>query len=310
MTPRRNLSEFLCRELLYDYATDSLDPSRKEAVESSLKEFPDLEDELEAIKNGMNYLKELKGVEVSQPLVEYVSQERGVFNKFFDFSGWPKWLKWSLEALVIAVFLGGAVYFIPHGFWSKEKSDWTLAEVEVGKSSEEITLSEEKSEEALVQEKEEELETEVVEIQPPRKNESSTEAKVGKTQEQNPEEGKTPDVKTPVAKIGYVYRMYMFSNQVDKITPMIVEKIKTLGGSKAGEVKLGWRKKQGSYFHFKLGEGKYSEITKYLSEFGSLRVSKDEHKRVMPKGELRFILWIEEINPKPQESDEKKEGFN
>jgi len=68
----------------------------------------------------------------------------------------------------------------------------------------------------------------------------------------------------------------------------------SLGGQKAGEVQIGWRKPDGSYFHFSLEEDKLEELKQFMSSYGPVRFYKDPHWRVMPQGKIRIILWIED----------------
>lgn len=83
-------------------------------------------------------------------------------------------------------------------------------------------------------------------------------------------------------------------DNLDETVPNIVQTIKELGGIKAGQVELGWRKPKGSYFHFSLPESNYERLMKILRNFGPVQIYKDPHSRLMPKGKVRFILWIED----------------
>ncbi len=96
---------------------------------------------------------------------------------------------------------------------------------------------------------------------------------------------------------GIVLRGAMKIDELDEKTPLIAQQILELGGRKAGEVELGWRKdNKGSYYHFSLPEENYDKLLEYLQGLGPVRFSKDSHPRVMPQGQLRFILWVERKN--------------
>lgn len=95
---------------------------------------------------------------------------------------------------------------------------------------------------------------------------------------------------------GYVYRLFMDLKQLDQFTPAIAQKIKGLGGQKAGDVPLGWKRGEGSYYHFTLPETQYDSLLTVLKSYGPVRISKDPHPRVMPEGEIRLILWIESLD--------------
>lgn len=95
---------------------------------------------------------------------------------------------------------------------------------------------------------------------------------------------------------GYVFRAFMTLSNLEEIGPKITEHIKELGGEKAGEVELGWKRGTGRYYHFSLPEVNEEKILERLRAYGPVRISKDPHPRVMPQGQLRFILWIEAAN--------------
>ena len=96
---------------------------------------------------------------------------------------------------------------------------------------------------------------------------------------------------------GLVYRGTMKIDELDERTPLIAQQIAELGGRKAGEVELGWKKEnKGSYYHFAMPEENYDKLLEYLHGFGPVRFSKDSHPRVMPQGQIRIILWVEHKN--------------
>lgn len=331
MSPKRQLSEFLCRELLYDYAVGDLDNVRKEAVKESLDDYPELETELRSLTQGIQYLNQLKKTDISEPLFHRVTEEKGLWISISKVSEWPSWIKWSLEAGAVALLLVLSIQIIPDEFWMKDTSHWQIGKVESEAEKEEIVLSDATDEEAVLTQKEEDIQSvkeDVVAVLPPEEPptespEKATEKLPGKlagtnakseSKELEKDQSKVVPAlaavapeppKKPKATKGYVVRMSMYSDQVDKITPKIVEKINELGGDKAGEVKLGWRKKNGSYFHFMIPENKNSELTRFISQFGDVRISKDVHSRIMPEGTERYILWIEEVNAKPTDENEE-----
>jgi hypothetical protein len=85
----------------------------------------------------------------------------------------------------------------------------------------------------------------------------------------------------------------MSIGRLDELSPKIVVQIKELGAEKAGEVELGWKRGTGRYFHFAIPEANEARLLEVLRAYGPVRISKDVHPRVMPAGQLRFILWIE-----------------
>lgn len=94
---------------------------------------------------------------------------------------------------------------------------------------------------------------------------------------------------------GYVYRGTVRIASLEVNGVKITEYIKSLGGRKAGDVELGWRKgPKVMYYHFTIPEGKYEELKKFMENFGRTNISKDKHPRKMPQGILRLIVEVEE----------------
>lgn len=97
----------------------------------------------------------------------------------------------------------------------------------------------------------------------------------------------------PKSSRGYVYRAFMTLSDLENVAPKITQQLKELGAEKAGEVELGWRRGSGRYYHFSLPDTNEQKLMETLRGYGPVRISKDPHPRVMPQGQLRFILWIE-----------------
>ncbi len=97
----------------------------------------------------------------------------------------------------------------------------------------------------------------------------------------------------PKSSRSFVYRAFMTLSDLEDIAPKITQQIKELGAEKAGEVELGWRRGSGRYYHFTIPEASEQKLLENLRVYGPVRISKDPHPRVMPEGQVRFILWIE-----------------
>ncbi len=114
------------------------------------------------------------------------------------------------------------------------------------------------------------------------------------------EEAAAPTKKRPIlvgkkeALKGVLFRAFMKLDDIERHTEEFREKILSLGGEKAGEVQVGWRKPDGSYFHFSLDEENLEPLKQFMSEYGPVRFYKDPHWRVMPEGKIRMILWVED----------------
>ena len=97
---------------------------------------------------------------------------------------------------------------------------------------------------------------------------------------------------------GFVYRAFMSTGVLDQTTEEMKSRIEQLGGQKAGQVELGWHKGTGTYFHFTLPESNYEQLQTLMRSLGPVRIYRDSHWRVMPEGEIRIILYIEDSTSK------------
>lgn len=330
----RKLSEFMCREMLYDFATGHLDEERARAVQEFLKENEILKNELMQMKSALEYCDQAGGITVSELLYLSLSERDQVFKSMKQKLSWknlPEWTRWTIEALSISLIAALIAINIPWGKFqslfqseieagpgssievlqkvnfdhsdsSQEKSLENSENAEVAQNSEEPQSSE------AAQNSEKDLEgshpnnanqpknanqpisKEVKpnkKMEPPTKGEAQGEVQVV---ESKPNQSGAVSNKTK----GEIYRAFMKTRSLDEVTQEITQMIEKYGGEKAGEVKLGWRKKNGSYFHFKMPKKFYEELLSKLKKFSSVKVYKDPHPRVMPKGVFRMILWLEE----------------
>ncbi len=112
------------------------------------------------------------------------------------------------------------------------------------------------------------------------KNETKSEAKTGTGQ-------------------GFLYRGSISVSNLPVTSQKFVDKIASLGGRRAGEVELGWKKGGGNYFHFTIPEAKYETLTSYLGEYGKLKIQRERHERVLPDGIIRLIITVSEEKKRP-----------
>lgn len=124
---------------------------------------------------------------------------------------------------------------------------------------------------------------------------------VAKSPEAKPAEAKLTELQTaapePTAQPlpqGELYRVAMKLPGIETKVADFTAKILELGGTKAGQVQLGWRKPNGNYFHFALPQANYTALMQFLGAHASVRMNKIKHTRVMPEGQIRVILWIED----------------
>jgi hypothetical protein len=297
---------------------EKLDPERQKAVEEALKAHPELEGDLESLKKGLTYTNSLQKVDVSEPLYNAVAVELTAFQKLARITGWVRWpapVRFGIAAVLVALVAAQTYSWISWRFENDTlEIDYTLAKatrenrlVEKSSSEEEKGLT---SETVGGAEKSEPQDPpgEVAVTQPREARENPTPVpEVTETDTKSlPAPKPTPEPEPQKKPEGFVYRAFMFSDRVDDITEEIAAQIKNFGGQKAGEVPLGWRRKDGSYFHFTVPEEKYPQVTDFLATYGKVKIVKDPHPRIMAEGTIRFIFWLEKVDkPKAKAEDEK-----
>ncbi|MES2769397.1 MAG: hypothetical protein V4596_09645 [Bdellovibrionota bacterium] len=316
---KRNLSEFMCIEMLYDYKSGKLDPLRHQAVEEGLQSSPRVREELKKLSIGISYCDKLKNISVSEPLVDLILDQPKPTEKLFSKLKWnsfPQPVRWALEAVVVAVAIALFVTQVPNLFKGEETQPDSMlvkkfdikppgpemvAETEISgkeETGEQIAVADVKLKAPIIASKEIPLL-----LKPsiePIKPEDTKPTEVAAVAPQAP--ATTPVATAPVAKPApkkgnaYVYRMTMYVEDVDTVTPEIATLISSLGGEKAGEVELGWRRKGGSYFHFSVPQNNSGTLQDGLKKYAPFNIVKSSHPRIMPEGIERYILWVEKKN--------------
>lgn len=318
---QRKLSPFVGQELLYDYISEQLDAERKAAVDEFLKENREAQLDVQKINNGLAYVDKLSDTVVSHALLEKIQTPSNYFQTLqsrIRFDEWPVGLKLGLEAMIVALGITSVAILVP---WHKIMSFRThstnvvLTEVarETSKKTTEVEAGEAKEQPAAFQDEGVTQKPNIVDETDVTKGTLKKEvAAAAPTPSTVPAPAPTIPVaaKAPaLAKApepegkhtGFLYRGSMQVTNVSAVTPKLVEKLEALGGRKAGEVELGWKKGNGSYFHFTVPEAKYEEMLKVFNEYGQLKIAKEKHERIMPEGILRMIITVEEKKAKTGE---------
>ncbi len=102
-------------------------------------------------------------------------------------------------------------------------------------------------------------------------------------------------VATVTKKSGGLFRGVLTVTDINEVTPKITERIVDIGGRKAGEVELGWKKTDKLfYYHFTLPETNVDAMKEFLVKFGSLQMQFENHPRLMPAGVKRLIIEVQE----------------
>lgn len=250
---------------------------------------------------------------------------------------WPEATRWTLEAFAISLVVAFivAVSWPKISTWFPERQrDVVLAELDKKKAddaehpdlasesdgndatTEILTAAEDskiklpltsKTDESQASEKleaEKTVETEDLDTGSEKKLAKEDSIKAEPEGQQGPKETGTNTVaaaksavEKPMPK-GFVYRAFMTLGKIESVTESIRDELQKLGGQKAGEVRMGWRKPKGSYFHFSVPESNYDAVVEMLRSFGPVQIAKDPHWRVMPEGKIRIILWVEDLDLK------------
>ncbi len=96
-------------------------------------------------------------------------------------------------------------------------------------------------------------------------------------------------------KQGGLFRGTLVVTDLNQVNGKIRDKIVAVGGQKAGEVELGWKKNPHmAYYHFTLPENNVEEVKSFLSQFGSLQLQFENHPRLIPVGVKRLIVEVKE----------------
>lgn len=368
---KRKLTPFLCQELLYDYAIDSLDPDRKAAVKEHLEENAESRRTLQTIHKGFDYAARLSEFEISESLTSRLQESENIVSiskKVSNYSDYPDWVKWSLASILASLCIAMIAVVIPWKTLIKRSTSDSNTVVlaplssdkEAGEQEQDDAVTEHESSgdfdesgapvedpvpvaqptpaapkpiltgaippmDKLPKVASAPSSTPVAIIKPaatpkpvaqipaaqkptaptviaagsplpveaetPEQQAADT-AAVNEVAAQTEELSNQPPRKEDKAK-GFVFRGFMTVPNIEDVSDQIVQQIKELGGAKAGEVELGWKRGTLRYFHFTLPQASEERLLELLRAYGPVRISKDPHPRVMPEGQVRFILSID-----------------
>ena len=304
--------------MLYDYLAGELDDERRAAVEACIESDSETRAERDALKAGLACAEALSLAEPAPEFVEALGRAEyaaSLGRKFARWSNWPETLRWSLIAVGVSCVVAFAFTFAPKRFLTfgsshpdtvelaplggpadvaqnvaesdSEKSD----DAEAGSAADAGDASGDEDESAAAAPSPNAKPSPRAEAPPPPPAPAE-----GAPPDEQAEAGASapePASKSESKPKGFVCRAWLSASNVETATPKIVDAIHELGGEKAGEVELGWKRGAGSYFHFSLPSKNEQEILDRLKAYGRVRISKDPHPRVMPAGQVRFILWVE-----------------
>lgn len=96
-------------------------------------------------------------------------------------------------------------------------------------------------------------------------------------------------------KVSGLYRASIVVTDLNSTASRITEKLVALGGKKAGEVELGWKKTPTvSYYHLTIPEENLEAAKTFIGNFGKLNIQFENHPRLVPAGTNRIILEVKE----------------
>lgn len=309
---KRELSEFMTQELLYDFATDRLDSERRYSVKEILSRSEEIKSDLDTIQTGIQYLESLSKVSVSARLIEEVAQKEtywGQIQKLMKFETWPPFLKWTFEAAIVISVVVTVSLFAP---WTQitefllrnKTSELILAELPRDQFAKPVESIAQAPSDANFYEDENTSGTSLEQLEKKVTSNSATATSGSKPPTTEVVSAKAASLKAVSIssekeedgkKKGYVFRGTLNIVNVAVGTAKLKEKLVELGGRKAGEVELGWKRNGGDYyFHFTIPESKLEELQAYFRTLGTIKVSKDPHPRIMPDGIVRMIITTEE----------------
>lgn len=319
---KRNRSSFIKNEKIFEYSQGHLKGHELQEIKSYIDTSPEAQSLLKSLEASGSYANRLQSLYISQELTEKIRHYNNYWSELYEkitFKNWPQSFRLFVESFLMAGIVFIVLTVTP---WSKVRDWWKL-------SFEKVSFTRVAKDQNLTNPAHNKPQEPVLPVvthsdtsgRPPvAVTHSPTKAPVV---EQNPVVTKSPPVSaktdprgaqtTKVAREGYLYRLFMKLPNLDVVTIQIVEQIKTMGGEKAGEVPLGWRRSQpshdgqgevrGSYFHFTLPEENLEPLFARLKSYGALEVNKESHPRVMPEGTERFILWIESASTSPAKKE-------
>lgn len=325
----RELSAFMAQEMLYDHVCGNLDSERQQAMDRYLELNRDLALEAQRIKRGLEYLKLLGASQVQDEFVQKIAIPTTLFQVVLQktkFHLWPAGFRWTLEALFVCSGIVVIAALVP---WHKLTSiRWSRSSeivlTEISKTYQEQPEKEVAQNDGSVVYPDESNVADALKASQGKEASSTTiQLAAIPADAKNASQGNAapaPSTTMPVASAapkkqaaagaatsieeatettagktqGFLWRGTISVTNVPAITPKLVERLVALGGRKAGEVDLGWKKGTGSYFHFTAPEAKFDEVKASFAEFGSLNISRERHERVMPEGIVRIIITVSE----------------
>lgn len=112
----RKLSKFVTQGLMFDYLEDNLDLERRHAFEQAMKDYPELQEQMNRMKSGFGMCENLEKIKISTELSKNLSlttQYFGSIQEKLNLENLPPALKLGIEGLFIALTVATMAIVIP-----------------------------------------------------------------------------------------------------------------------------------------------------------------------------------------------------
>ncbi len=304
---RREITDFMAYEFLYDYLSGTLDEERRRSLETALDSNREKKGDLQRMRNALEYTDMLSNTMVAENLIQEIKLPSSYIDTLLRKLRVEKWhsgVKLGLEVIAVAI---GVVLIALAMPWSKlvnsqisQKELITLARMERTNVASAIEDNIENQVAAIPDE--EEKPAAAVAIAP--EEEAPVASAVQKVVVTAPVNKPAATAVAPTeapsaAREGFIYRGTISIVNVSVSTAKIVETLAALGARKAGQVNLGRLKGNTSYFHMTVPESRFEDLKKTFNQYGELKISKEKHDRIMPEGIIRIIIDVTEKQGSP-----------
>jgi hypothetical protein len=299
LTADQELSCFFVRELFPLKSEGTLDSARKKKIESHLATCKECKSYYDKLEKARTTIMALAGTKPTAAMIDYLKAEHHFWIdsiKRLGWSSWPATLKWAVELSLVTVGLILTVHYFPWlGLARTVQNMRPQAPVVVAASTPvpepEVTpvVTAATAIPGLVTVAQATAAPQVVAANPKPVSESS------KDEEENSQTAGVVPNEAEQKMAGFVWRGSLKVEELnDDLAQRVTKVITDLGGTKAGQVELGYHQGQQRYYHFILPEENYEKFLSVLNEEGIVQLTKERHPRVIRSGHMRIIMTVEE----------------
>lgn len=303
----QELSCFFVREL-FPLKTESgsgLDTHRIQKIETLLAACKKCRDYYSKLEKARATVIDLAGTKPSPAMISYLKEEHHFWKDTLAAWGWKRWpstLKWAVELSVTTTVLILTVHYFPWLRLARTVQNMRpAAPVVVTAQTPEpapvkIQTSETPGPEVQAQMQAQPTESPglIAKVTPISKEEAS-DAETTAKEEENPQTAGVVAKESEQKMLGFVWRGSLKVDELnDEVADHVSKVIRDLGGTKAGQVELGWRRGKQRYYHFILPEDNYEKFLSVLNELGIVQLTQERHQRTIRPGHMRIIMTVEE----------------